>query len=78
MIGMPAIQNRPRPLAEATKHSTTVWQRDLHSLFQQAKERFPDILWRLMDEVSGGSEEMWGHKGMHKIIKHIYIPKSRP
>lgn len=62
---------RPPALLEATKKSTAVWQQDLERLFQNAKERFPDVVWELMDDdaaMDSEAEEIWGHKGL------LYIP----
>ncbi|KAJ7634430.1 hypothetical protein FB45DRAFT_908880 [Roridomyces roridus] len=50
-------------LQEATRNSTAGWQRDLASLFQHAKERFPDVVWELSSE-GGSVEEVWGHKAI--------------
>ena len=52
-------------LLEATARSTALWQDDLQSLFEQAKDRFPDVVWELTDddEGQGTADEVWGHKG---------------
>ncbi|KAJ7649609.1 hypothetical protein B0H17DRAFT_1338695 [Mycena rosella] len=50
-------------LQEATRNSTSAWQRDLAALFQHAKERFPDVVWELTTEGQG-TEEVWGHKAI--------------
>ncbi|KAJ7084988.1 hypothetical protein C8R44DRAFT_721807, partial [Mycena epipterygia] len=50
-------------LQEATRNSTSEWQRDLAALFQHAKERFPDVVWELSSE-GAGTEEVWGHKAI--------------
>ena len=58
---------RPPALAEATKKSTSTWQEDLQTLFHRAKDRFPDIVWDLVDEDAiddSSNEEVWGHKGI--------------
>ena len=61
---------RPPALLEATKRSTTSWQEDLKVLFHRAKDRFPDVVWDLVDEDAmddgdeNASEEVWGHKGV--------------
>lgn len=45
--------------------STENWQSDLKRLFDQAKERFPDVVWELTSDYDGNpQEEVWGHKGM--------------
>ncbi|TDL16162.1 hypothetical protein BD410DRAFT_902200 [Rickenella mellea] len=59
---------RPPGLLEATKLSTTQWQDDLQSLFNHAKDRFPDVVWELVGEESRPGdevvEEVWGHKAI--------------
>jgi hypothetical protein len=57
----------PPALLEATKKSTSVWQFNLGSLFLQAKDRFPDVVWELEDDKGKGVEEVWGHKGVLRI-----------
>ena len=57
----------PPALLEATRNSTVAWQDDLQALFDDAKERFPDVVWELRaDEAhqGNGAEEVWGHKGV--------------
>jgi hypothetical protein len=59
-------------LQEATRNSTSAWQRDLAALFRHAKERFPDVVWELTSE-DAGVEEVWGHKGVHyNTLCHLY------
>jgi hypothetical protein len=56
----------PPALQEATENSTSAWQDDLQALFEQAKERFPDVVWEIIDDdddVQGNGVEIWGHKG---------------
>lgn len=56
----------PPALQEAARNSTVVWQDDLKSLFTHAKDRFPDVVWELIndeDDNAKGVEEVWGHKG---------------
>ena len=60
----------PPALQEASRKSTTLWQDDLQELFEQAKDRFPDVVWELSDEDDGkvaAAEEVWGHKGAYFI-----------
>ena len=67
MVAAPPI--RPPALLEATNKSTAAWQNDLNTLFHRAKDRFPDVVWDLvdedaMDEGNGRADsEVWGHKG---------------
>lgn len=56
----------PPALQEAIQSSTVVWQRNLQSLFELAKDRFPDVVWELLGddgEMQNDVEEVWGHKG---------------
>lgn len=56
----------PPGLQEATRHATLTWQDDLKALFDHTKERFPDVVWELLDEndnTAKAVEEVWGHKG---------------
>ena len=56
----------PPSLQQATVKSTIAWQRDLESLFVLAKDRFPDVVWDLVDEDDDEKgEEVWGHKGQY-------------
>ncbi|KAI0087448.1 hypothetical protein BDY19DRAFT_955832 [Irpex rosettiformis] len=57
----------PPALLEATRNSTSAWQDDLQALFEQAKERFPDVVWELSDGMgiqNSRTEEIWGHKAI--------------
>ncbi|KAH6913748.1 hypothetical protein BKA70DRAFT_1518463 [Coprinopsis sp. MPI-PUGE-AT-0042] len=55
----------PPSLQESIKNSTTQWQADLQSLFKDAKERFPDVVWELSNEEEGMmADEVWGHKAI--------------
>ena len=53
-------------LAEITNKSTSTWQEDLQTLFHRAKDRFPDVVWDLVDEDAmddSSNEEVWDDKG---------------
>ncbi|KAF7354977.1 hypothetical protein MSAN_01413200 [Mycena sanguinolenta] len=69
-------------LQEATRNSTAAWQRDLATLFQNAKDRFPDVMWELSSEPeeggnsSGGSEVVWGAQGCVAAIVYARAPPS--
>jgi hypothetical protein len=60
----------PPALLEAIQRSGETWQNDLHELFEQAKDRFPDILWERDegDDSSKGPAEVWGHKGTSRTF----------
>ncbi|EPQ52000.1 hypothetical protein GLOTRDRAFT_140479 [Gloeophyllum trabeum ATCC 11539] len=64
----PPVPAPPPPsLQEATKHATQAWQDDLQSLFNNAKDRFPDVVWELYaeeDDKEKSGEEVWGHKAI--------------
>lgn len=55
----------PPSLNDAAQRSTISWQRDLQSLFDHAKDRYPDVVWELVGESESDVtvEEVWGHKG---------------
>lgn len=56
----------PPALQEAIQSSTSTWQHNLQSLFELAKDRFPDVVWELLgddEEIQNDVEEVWGHKG---------------
>jgi len=60
----------PPALLEAVQLSEETWQNDLHDLFEQAKDRFPDILWERDedDDDTKAPAEVWGHKGTSGIF----------
>ncbi|CCL98740.1 uncharacterized protein FIBRA_00745 [Fibroporia radiculosa] len=64
---MAPVAPAPPALQEASHNSTVAWQDDLKALFTHAKDRFPDVVWELIDEQDGaaqGAEEVWGHKAV--------------
>jgi hypothetical protein len=66
----------PPGLLEATTRSTTLWQDDLQLLFEQAKDRYPDVVWELSDDDDGSgtaAEEVWGHKGEFQACYRVVI-----
>ena len=70
----------PPSLQEATRQSTALWQDDLQALFEQAKDRFPDVVWELSDEDDGRGgtvEEVWGHKGAYFVSHRSGILRTR-
>ncbi|KIY46654.1 hypothetical protein FISHEDRAFT_46946 [Fistulina hepatica ATCC 64428] len=56
----------PPSLQEATKSSTDTWHQHLELLFHEAKDRFPDVVWELVDDEDKQhvEAEVWGHKAM--------------
>ncbi|KAA1472370.1 hypothetical protein DENSPDRAFT_821145 [Dentipellis sp. KUC8613] len=66
---MALVVSRPPPsLQQATDNSTLVWQRDLQSLFHNAKDRFPDVVWDVLPDdhpdPPSNPEQVWGHKAI--------------
>ncbi|KAF9269715.1 hypothetical protein L218DRAFT_953341 [Marasmius fiardii PR-910] len=57
-------------LHECTQTSLITWQEDLVKLFQNAKERYPDVVWEVGEDVDDDEnpapdiEEIWGHKAI--------------
>lgn len=52
---------QPPALQESIHNSTAAWQANLKSLFDSAHDRFPDVVWELIDDDN--DHEVWGHKG---------------
>ncbi|KAF9521830.1 hypothetical protein CPB83DRAFT_801138 [Crepidotus variabilis] len=66
-VGLVLTSPPPPGLQEATKNSTQAWQEHLESLFRNAKDRFPDVVWDLVgdeEEPNQNTEEVWGHKAI--------------
>ena len=60
----PAEERPPVALEIACQSSTTDWQLHLEQLFNNARDRFPDVVWELLNDGDIlPSEEVWGHKG---------------
>lgn len=47
-------------IEETMTRSTETWIRDLLTLFENAQELYPDMLWRIEGEHDS---VVWGHKG---------------
>lgn len=48
----------------ALENSTQVWKDDLKNMMFDAKHRFGDVSWEVMEDGSGMQYcEVWGHKG---------------
>lgn len=75
-------------LAKTSVTSTEVWQRDLKTLFDNSKERFPDVVWELTSEYDhdrrgGVQEDVWGHKGVllissafRRLVQLLHVPSA--
>ncbi|KZT43568.1 hypothetical protein SISSUDRAFT_997224 [Sistotremastrum suecicum HHB10207 ss-3] len=61
-----ASELAPPSLNDAAQRSTISWQRDLQSLFDHAKDRYPDVVWELVGESESDVtvDEVWGHKAI--------------
>lgn len=56
-------------LEVACQSSTSDWQQNLEQLFNNARDRFPDVVWELQSEGELlPTEEVWGHKGVFFIV----------
>ncbi|KAM6503815.1 hypothetical protein JOM56_000758 [Amanita muscaria] len=66
--------SQPASLQEVTRKSTLEWKANLKSLFEHAKDRFPDVAWELTaeDDEDKVLEEVWGHKA----ILYVRAPPS--
>ncbi|KAG7095338.1 hypothetical protein E1B28_006100 [Marasmius oreades] len=57
-------------LHECTQVSLKTWQDDLVRLFQNAKDRYPDVVWEVGEDVDDDEnitpdvDEVWGHKAI--------------
>ncbi|EJD49957.1 hypothetical protein AURDEDRAFT_84583 [Auricularia subglabra TFB-10046 SS5] len=51
-------------LDNATRSSTASWQADLKVLFDNAKDRFADVVWEFQPDSRRPPEEVWGHKAI--------------
>ena len=88
----PSSTTQPPALQESIHTSTTTWQANLQSLFELAKDRFPDVVWELMaheDDMGKEVEEVWGHKGkpyrstdlinlIVNVFQLLYMHEPRP
>ncbi|KAH7904411.1 hypothetical protein BJ138DRAFT_914120 [Hygrophoropsis aurantiaca] len=63
-MSMASTNSSVSGIQESSRQSTLQWQSDLLSLFQQAKDRFPDVVWELHNDANGDNEEIWGHKAI--------------
>ncbi|KDR69683.1 hypothetical protein GALMADRAFT_128543, partial [Galerina marginata CBS 339.88] len=66
-------QKALKPLLDSvTESAIRIWQDDMLSLFHDAQNRFPDIVWEMEDGRGGSSEKIWGHRA----IIHARIPSG--
>ncbi|KAH7320435.1 hypothetical protein B0J17DRAFT_685204 [Rhizoctonia solani] len=60
----PPIPSSSAALSAAITASTETWQNELKTLFEQAKARYADIVWDIIDGEEQYSDEIWGHKAV--------------
>ncbi|QRW05463.1 The BTB (BR-C, ttk and bab)/POZ (Pox virus and Zinc finger) domain [Ceratobasidium sp. AG-Ba] len=51
-------------LSRALAVSSDIWQTELKNLFDQAKTRYPDVVWDMVADDDDHLEEIWGHKAI--------------
>lgn len=56
----------PPALNSALKESTATWKRDLEELFHDAKSRFADVVWHVLDDLDEPPGEALGTKSVGK------------
>jgi hypothetical protein len=67
----PPIPSSSVALSDALEAATETWQDELKTLFEQAKSRYADVVWDMLDDRDERSDEIWGHKGSYTYI-HIH------
>ncbi|KAG9104873.1 hypothetical protein FRC06_006698 [Ceratobasidium sp. 370] len=60
----PPIPSSSTALSRALAVSTEIWQSELKSLFDQAKTRYPDVVWDMLGDEDEHLDEIWGHKAI--------------
>ncbi|KAG9095453.1 hypothetical protein FS749_010413 [Ceratobasidium sp. UAMH 11750] len=60
----PLIPSSSSALSRALAASSETWQSELKNLFDQAKTRYPDVVWDMLSEEDEHLEEIWGHKAI--------------
>ncbi|TFK20474.1 hypothetical protein FA15DRAFT_625369 [Coprinopsis marcescibilis] len=72
-----ALATPPPPgLQEAIKLSTSQWQQDMESLFKNAKDRFPDVVWEFSNDPNCDDEDM-GTVGFNHSYVNGYDDEDR-
>lgn len=64
----PPIPSSSAALTKALTAATDTWQNELKNLFDQAKNRYPDVVWDLLGEEEERLDEVWGHKGSAVLL----------
>lgn len=63
----PPIPSSSAALSKALATASDTWQNELKNLFDQAKTRYPDVVWDMLDEDEERLDEVWGHKGLAAV-----------
>lgn len=64
----PPIPSSAAALTAALATATETWQNELKILFEQAKTRYPDVVWDMVGEEDERTDEVWGHKGSYFAV----------
>ncbi|KAG8691510.1 hypothetical protein FRC11_002406 [Ceratobasidium sp. 423] len=60
----PAVPSSSNALSAALTAATETWQNELKILFEQAKSRYGDVVWDMVDDDDRRADEIWGHKAI--------------
>ncbi|CUA76901.1 Collagen alpha-1(XVII) chain [Rhizoctonia solani] len=60
----PPVPSSSTALSAALTNATEIWQNELKILFEQAKSRYADVVWDMVDEDDRRADEIWGHKAI--------------
>ncbi|CAE7231080.1 unnamed protein product [Rhizoctonia solani] len=60
----PPIPSSSAALTTALSTATEIWQNELKTLFDQAKSRYGDVVWDMVDDNDRRTDEIWGHKAI--------------
>ncbi|CAE6441152.1 unnamed protein product [Rhizoctonia solani] len=60
----PPVPSSSAALSTALTTATDTWQNELKNLFEQAKSRYGDVVWDMVDDDDRRADEIWGHKAI--------------
>ncbi|KAH7344793.1 hypothetical protein B0J17DRAFT_636864 [Rhizoctonia solani] len=60
----PPVPSSSNALSTALTTATETWQNELKILFEQAKARYADVVWDMVDDDDRRTDEIWGHKAI--------------
>ncbi|EUC65177.1 CAP-gly domain protein [Rhizoctonia solani AG-3 Rhs1AP] len=60
----PPVPSSSTALSTALATATDTWQNELKILFEQAKSRYADVVWDMVDDNERRTDEIWGHKAI--------------